>query len=457
MWENDYIVQVKEGYTCGPGDNRFSRNTVSTDNDELTLQFKKNGSVWEASEVRIIQQNHDQQPFRYGNYTFHVKSVAIKNVNTPQETISSILPSNLVLGLFTWDPTDRYDVHQNWNHEVDIEISQWGSANSADAQFLVQPPGDPQMHRFYSGSTSSSYQQSNQWYSFRWLPNALSWFSTAGGVNGQSHSYSTEYAITQGCADYVQCLPADVEIRINLWNMSGMSVAPTGLNDDEYVEVIIDNFIYEEAVGVKFVEPGDYCSKHCQCEASQGCVNGRCIDPITMSPSTTTSVEPSSSPSNERVDPITVSPTFVPSLSPVSKLVLTATPTSTESGLPTVLPMTSPPTPISTTLPTTTAPACIDSPLRFKTQYKGKIISRRCVWVANKFTSRRCELVGVSAMCPGTCEQCNVCLDNPLRFRLWWDGKVITRQCSWVANLSTTKRCSAEGVAESCRSTCKLC
>ena len=295
MWDGSYKVQVKEGNVCGPGNNRFTKDTVSvtkgtptgtggTDSDSLVLHLKKNVNtgVWESSEVRIV--NPDESPFQYGNYTFHVESVAVKNGSG--QTTSTILPANIVLGLFTWDPTDRYSSHENWNHEVDVEVSRWGTDTNADTQFLIQPPGSPQMYRFYSGPTGSpdTYEQSDQWHSIRWLPNRMLWSSTAGG--GQSHVYTTENAVLSGCEDLVQCLPADVEIRINLWNMDG-PLAPRGLlNDDDYVEVVIGNFVYEEA-GIDFVAPGDYCSKHCQCEAAQGCVDGKCIA-VTTAPMTST-------------------------------------------------------------------------------------------------------------------------------------------------------------------------
>ncbi len=307
MWDGSYKVQVKEGNVCGPGDNRFSKNTVSvlrdtaTGDDKLVLQMKKNSmsGVWEASEVRIV--NSNAAPFKYGNYTFHVESVAVKNGSG--QTTSNILPANIVLGLFSWDPTERYDVHENWNHEVDVEVSRWGNDDNADTQFLMQPPGSPQMYRFYSGPEAAynTYDQSNHWHSFRWLPNQISWLSTAGG--GQSHLYKTKNAVLSDCKeDLVQCLPADVEIRINLWNMNGQNVAPKGLNDDDYVEVVIGDFSYEEA-GIDYAEPGDFCSKHCQCEGF--CVNGRCAEvtapttpttPTTNAPAGSTTLAPSVSP-----------------------------------------------------------------------------------------------------------------------------------------------------------------
>jgi len=269
VW-NDFTVQVKEGASCGPGANRFTRNTVSLSDggDELTMEFKKVDDNWEASEVRVFLPNEGQ--FNYGEYTFNVKSVEVIDTVTGDVT-STVLPKDLVLGLFTWDPTEKYSETnpQNWNHEVDIEISRWNGETNSDVQFLMQPPESPQMYRFYSGD-ENTYDQSNHSYSFNWLPGGISWASTAGG--GEAHEYTVENAVLQGRRDYVQCLPANIEIRLNLWNMFG-SNAPNGLSDTEYVKVVIDRFEYVES-SVSHVEDGGYCSKHCQCVGN--CLNGKC-------------------------------------------------------------------------------------------------------------------------------------------------------------------------------------
>lgn len=129
------------GSICGPGGNRWSSDTVSvSDNgDELSLEFKKVNGSWEASEVRVLLPTHDTESFSYGEFNIHVKSVSIIESNTDTVT-SAVLPKDLVLGLFTWDPTDKFsdDSPQNYMHEVDVEISRWNGATSTDIQFLVQ-------------------------------------------------------------------------------------------------------------------------------------------------------------------------------------------------------------------------------------------------------------------------------------------------------------------------------
>jgi hypothetical protein len=94
----------------------FTRGTVSLqDNDQLKMQFKKVGAAWEASEVRIVLPTN-LMPYSYGTYKFSVKSVSTINTATGSQ-ISSTFSPDLVLGMFTWDTTDRWDVHENWNHE----------------------------------------------------------------------------------------------------------------------------------------------------------------------------------------------------------------------------------------------------------------------------------------------------------------------------------------------------
>ena len=129
-------------------------------------------------------------------------------------------------------------------------------------------------------------------------------------------------------------------------------------------------------------------------------------------------------------------------------------PTSAPVPAPTAAPVMSP-TPPSP--PTPTSSVCVDSPLRFKVRKNGKNISRNCTWVANRATASRCKLTGVSSMCPDTCNKCGTCSDGTLRFQLFWKGKKVTRDCTWVANRSTNARCAASGVSETCRVTCSLC
>ena len=115
------------------------------------------------------------------------------------------------------------------------------------------------------------------------------------------------------------------------------------------------------------------------------------------------------------------------------------------------------PTPTSPTPTSPTSSSCVDSPLRFKLTWGGKTITRYCTWVENKQTVSRCASSGVSAMCPSTCGKCSTCVDSDVRFKFTWNGKTITRSCAWVAKKQIISRCAAEGVYESCRQTCGEC
>ena len=284
-----YIIEAKDGQRgpCGPGDNAFTSDTVSYDTatQELTLEYKKIGSSWKASEVRLLKSKTDPT-FGYGTFTFSVKSVSVYDESN--NVISSALPPDLVLGLFTWDTTEDYASHENWNHEVDVEISQWGDPTQyKDVQFLTQPhhPRGPHFpDRLSSGglsaTSSAEFVQGGQAYGFTWEPNKISWYTTAGG--GQSRVYSTQIAKEACAEDYIQCLPANVEVRLNLWDMNGSSdsFAPSvaSLSDETRVEVVIDSFDFIPS-SMNHVPDGGGCSKHCQCGPSSICGTGAKCEP----------------------------------------------------------------------------------------------------------------------------------------------------------------------------------
>jgi hypothetical protein len=209
-------------------------------------------------------------PFTYGTYRWSVQSIAVKDASG--NVLSNRLDKDLVLGLFTWDSTEDYASHENWNHEVDVEISQWGDSTNEDVQFVVQPPETPHYYRFWSGSSSGgSVDQGGHSYEFTWLPTSISWYTTAGG--GVSYEYTTKQARSMGLEDRIQCLPANVEIRINLWNMNG-AVAPSSLSSTDYVEVVIDDFEFVPS-DLQGAAGGSICSKSCQC-VSGACSGGYC-------------------------------------------------------------------------------------------------------------------------------------------------------------------------------------
>ena len=140
-----------------------------------------------------------------------------------------------------------------------------------DGQFLVQPPGNPQMYRFFTG-LNNTRNPGGQRYQFTWNPGEIIWYSAAGG--GHFHKYSTKQTIESGLTDYVQCLPANVEIRLNLWNMFGTQ-QPTDMTNSDEVEVVIDSVAHVPS-GLTGIRDGNYCTKNCQCQSSSTCRQNIC-------------------------------------------------------------------------------------------------------------------------------------------------------------------------------------
>lgn len=210
-----------------------------------------------------------------------------------------------------------------------------------------------------------------------------------------------------GRRDLVQCLPAYVEIRLNLWSIRGNAI-PDGLTDNnQFVRVVISDFTYEEST-VTHANPGDYCSKHCQCNGD--CINGRCEDISTPSPS--------------------------PVPSPVPNPVPSPLPSPVPSPIPSLVPSPS--------------PSCPDSPLRFV----WKENKRSCKWVG--FKAFRCQKPKMSSHCPDTCGSCDVYGMQNSRATFMWGG--VERDCAWFRGLKKWKKrklcVEKDGIAYTCRRTC---
>ena len=306
VWENNFTMEVKEtngSGRCGPGNSFFGADMIHFDetSEELKFEFKKEGGIWKGAEVRLVLPD-PEMPFTYGRFEWSVKSIQVFHGDS---VVSQTLPPSIVLGLFTWDATENFDVRENFNHEIDIEISQFNTVGGPDVNLLVQPVGLPQHAKFYSGGSIGSYDQSGHKWRFDWNPNNVTWYSDA--ATGLNHQYSSDDILYYSSPAYVQCLPADVEIRMNLWNVQGVD-APINMTDDMRIEVIVDNFSYQKS-GEAHVPFGGSCTKHCQCSADSFCDAGKCsiipgettiessspsLDATSM---TTTTIPPSPSPS----------------------------------------------------------------------------------------------------------------------------------------------------------------
>ena len=265
VWDG-FMVEAKDSdeTVCGPVNNAFEDVLVTVDeNDELTLNFRYVNGVWYGSEVRILRESG---AFGYGTFTYNIKEIRVIENGT---VVDNVLPPGLVLGMFSWNPA--HDEGEEDIYEVDIEISRWGNASYADAQFLLQPPVAPHYYRFETGSNGNC-DQAPQTYEFTWLPTSIAWYSTAGG--GQNLLYTTEQAIASGSTDRIQCIPSNIEARISLWSIRSAGNTPDGMTQDQMVQVVVDSFVFTP-VNVTGVANDEACSKDCQC-LSGYCASGVC-------------------------------------------------------------------------------------------------------------------------------------------------------------------------------------
>lgn len=200
-----YQWQVKSSDgEVGPGPNVFSERNVRVDRDgALHLEISRRKGTWRSAEVIL------GETLGYGTYRFTVDSPLTD------------LDPNAVLGLFTWSD----DPAQN-HREIDIEFSRWGNAsNPNNAGYTVQPYATPG-HQ-YQWNLSTAAQTVHE---FTWTPEAISFRSTAGGVELASWSFDDADAIPDA---------GDAAARINLWLFRGM--APT---DGSAIEVVISDFSF---------------------------------------------------------------------------------------------------------------------------------------------------------------------------------------------------------------------
>ena len=119
-WEIEKSSEITQ-----PGDNYFYYNASSDyvdANGYLHMSLLNvNGSRY-ASEVDL------EESLGYGTYTFVVQG-DLRN-----------LDRNAVFGLFTWDNSGNDTPGNQYNREIDMEISRWGNASDVyNAQVGVQP------------------------------------------------------------------------------------------------------------------------------------------------------------------------------------------------------------------------------------------------------------------------------------------------------------------------------
>ena len=195
----EWRIRSSQG-PLGPGPNVFHADNVNVDAaGRLHLRIAYRNGRWTCAEVGL------ERPLGYGTYRFDV------------ETTHDLDP-RAVLGLFTWD-SSAPDHHYR---EIDVEISRWGRANNANAQFVVQPFARPgRIHRFELPRGRARHE-------FAWSAGAVSFETRL--IDGPSVPVVvSRYTVDEGVPRAGRESP-----RINLWLVDGQP--PT---DGQEVSVIV--------------------------------------------------------------------------------------------------------------------------------------------------------------------------------------------------------------------------
>lgn len=191
----------------GPGPNPFSDTPEAVRVDpqgRLHLRLLERDGQWRAAEVSL------REALGYGNYSFTIGAV-------------DDLDPNVVLGLFTWSDDPAED-----HREIDIEISRWGAADNANAQYVVQPyatPGSTVRFDLPPGLTSSRH-------SIRWTPDGVSCASEGWRGEDQQPESVHHHAFAVPTPS-----PGEAHARINLWLILGQPPS-----DGRGVAVVIHDF-----------------------------------------------------------------------------------------------------------------------------------------------------------------------------------------------------------------------
>ncbi len=210
-----YSWRVKTSETgVGPGPNLFSGEPGDVWVDtlgRLHLRIVKRDGRWYCSEV------YSAKAFGYGIYTFTLAGPVDR------------LDKNAVLGLFTWDD----NAPQYAYREIDIELSRWGDAAAANAQFVVQPwehAGNE--HRFEMAPSGVFSTQSFEWSADRILFSSRQGREPTLGDAIETWSYTGSDIPPPGAGN----------ARINLWLMNG-----TPPSNGKSAEVVVDSFRFTPA------------------------------------------------------------------------------------------------------------------------------------------------------------------------------------------------------------------
>lgn len=215
VWFSGREWEVKSPFgAAGPGPNYFSDDdeNVRTDSlGRLHLGIRQHDGRWYCAEV-ICRQTPG-----YGEYRFYV------------ETDPAEMDANSVLGMFTWDDAAP-DQHFR---EIDLELSRWGEAANANAQFVVQPYDAPgHLRRYDIPAGAGAVVQA-----FDWRPGQIGFRAWRG--DGAEPANPADLLQTWSYGGPGVPTPGAENVRINFWLFRGAGPA-----DGKDREIIVRKFEY---------------------------------------------------------------------------------------------------------------------------------------------------------------------------------------------------------------------
>lgn len=195
--------QIKVADMMGPGNNRWSASNVSVDSAGLHLRITRQASQWSCAEVSL------PQALGQGCYTFVIGARPDSDIHT-------------IAGLF---------LYQDDDHELDIELGQFGISSHPGSQYVIQPINDTTVatHR-HQFSLRDNIQHPIA-HTIALTTNSVSFSSNASSVPAtplQAWTYQSASPISP-----------DGTVHINYWLFSG--TPPT---DNRNHELVIKDFIF---------------------------------------------------------------------------------------------------------------------------------------------------------------------------------------------------------------------
>src|SRR5467141_1760450 len=201
----DWLVRNLLSYRSGSMNSFDPANAWTDENGALHLRVTKNRDGWSCAEVQLTRS------LGYGTYLFVVRDI-------------SHLEPSAVLTFFTWDGIGTDENRR----ELDTEVSPWGSRNSENAQYVVQPYYMPtNVVRFNAPAGVLTH-------AFHWEPAQVTFTTYAGSqVTERSHPLN-QHVFSSG----VPTAGGDVA-RINLY-VFGKGEVPLQHEN----EIVVEKFKY---------------------------------------------------------------------------------------------------------------------------------------------------------------------------------------------------------------------